>query len=173
MGICFPDAVNSAVFPSLLLSLMKTGLQSKRQLGAKGKAWGLTCDPSVLCKCSVCSRAVAARAHLKMQLNRAMLEWWMRERREQDPLLLFGALEAWHFLECCACLISEDVLHPHNLPYSLGCRCARMREGEKQVLWHCLWADVYTMWRKHNSGLWSKAALRQASHFPSVQLLAV
>lgn len=37
-GIFFSDAVNSAVFPSLLLSLMRTGLQSKGQIGAKDKA---------------------------------------------------------------------------------------------------------------------------------------
>lgn len=37
-GICFPDPVGSAVFPSLLFSLMRAGLQSEGQLRAKDKA---------------------------------------------------------------------------------------------------------------------------------------
>jgi len=46
-----------------------------------------------------------------------------------------------------------------------------MKEGENKS-YETIYEQIYTRWRKYNSGLWSKAALGQASHFPSAQLLA-
>lgn len=45
--------------------------------------------------------------------------------------------------KCCACLISEDILHPHHLPYSLGYKYVCTREGKKEVLCYYSWAVVY------------------------------
>lgn len=66
----------------------------------------------------LCSRAVAAKACLKIQLDRAMLEQWMKERRKQDHCSCFSVSETCHFLRSCACLISKDVLYQHGPPCS-------------------------------------------------------
>lgn len=66
--------------------------------------------------------------------------------------------------ECCACLVSEGVLHPHHHPYSLGYGDARKMGGRKRAPWEYS-QQMHTRWRNHNSGLCSRAALRYVDSF--------
>lgn len=96
----------------------------------------------------------------------------MDERKEGTrPLLLFGALETYHFLKSVVVAWSQRMFFIHIIfltPWDT-CRHAS-REGGKQVLWDF---TLYTFAYKQTVQLWSRTALRWASDFPSVQLLGV
>lgn len=71
--------------------------------------------------------------------------------------------------KCCACLISEDVFHPHHHPYSLGYGDARKMGGEKRVPWEYSQADVYKVKKPQLRAL--QQSCFETCGFLSVQLV--
>lgn len=73
------------------------------------------------------------------------------------------------FEKCCACLISEGVLHPHHPPYSLGYGNACKTGRRKQVPWGYLQADRYKVKKPQLRAL--QQSCFETCGFLSVQLV--
>lgn len=102
--------------------------------------WGLACDPWTLCEFSVLwlHRHIWKCSWIEQCLNDG---WKKGGNKTFSPVWCFRDLLLSE--KCCACLISEDVLHSHHHSYSLGNWNACKMGGKKRVPWEYSQADIY------------------------------
>lgn len=94
--------------------------------------------------------------------------WEKRGNKTFSPVWCFRDLLLSE--KCCACLISEDVLHSHHHSYSLGYRNACKTGGKKRVPWEYSQADIYKVKKPQFRAL--QQSCSETCGFLSVQLVA-